>query len=353
MTWARRCVSLLLEAEAPSAPSVAALSRSKTLVPSRRRLRSPAAPYCTGCLGSESAAASEIKEKEKQVMQWAPAPAQVSVRRLSIAACGSAFQRGWIIPSVAEAIGLQGGLVSCARGIQIAAGDPDADASTDSARERMAMAMSMRPRRVRRSNVGALDIRVGLVVSARAHPGSAELAVTEVDVGEGASRTIVGRFARFLRPEEVERRRVVVLCNTKTRKMLGVETTGQILCAINPSLQTFQLLNPPVEASIGERVFFGSQEWQTPPEKSSTVDRWKLWAGMQPFMKTGPDGVVTYKGCPMNTRSGPVEAPKAPQGNVTVVVWKDLNPGAVATEPGALKDHGSEPKTRVASEAQT
>ncbi|CAD7695105.1 unnamed protein product [Ostreobium quekettii] len=178
-----------------------------------------------------------------------------------------------------------------------------------------------------KTNIDALDIRVGEITGADAHPRSEELVVQEVGVGEGETRTVVSRFGRIFGKEDLVGRRVVVLCNTKMRKMLGVMSNGLILCARDAALDIVQLLEPPQRAVVGERVQFGSRVIkQGRPVTPTTASRWKLWSEMQPLLKTGPDGAVAYNGQIMYTKAGPVKAPKVIKGSVTALVWRELKP---------------------------
>jgi tRNA-binding EMAP/Myf-like protein len=55
---------------------------------------------------------------------------------------------------------------------------------------------------------------------------------------------------------------VVVLCNLKPRNMRGVKSHGMLLCASNDAHDAVEPLDPPAEAAVGERVWFGSEQLQ-------------------------------------------------------------------------------------------
>eukprot|EP00977_Amphora_coffeiformis_P025283 scaffold19162_cov76-Amphora_coffeaeformis.AAC.1 len=52
----------------------------------------------------------------------------------------------------------------------------------------------------------------------------------------------------------MEGRMVLVLCNLKERKLVGFPSHGMVLCASNEDHSVVRLVNPPVDAKIGERI---------------------------------------------------------------------------------------------------
>ncbi|KAI8464613.1 MAG: hypothetical protein J3K34DRAFT_474168 [Monoraphidium minutum] len=160
------------------------------------------------------------------------------------------------------------------------------------------------------SPVEALDIRIGRVSKCERHPDADSLYVEEVDVGEPEARTIVSGLVKFVPLEEMQGRRVVVLCNLKVRNMRGVKSHGMLLCASNDAHDAVEPLAPPEGAAVGERVWFGEGgEKQAAPVEPNRVQKKKIWEGLQPDLKTGPDRVAGFKGAAMLTGAGAVTAP--------------------------------------------
>jgi tRNA-binding EMAP/Myf-like protein len=62
------------------------------------------------------------------------------------------------------------------------------------------------------------------------------LYVEQVDVGEAEPRTIVSGLVNFVPLEDMQQRKVVVLCNLKPRNMVGVKSHGMLLCASNEAM---------------------------------------------------------------------------------------------------------------------
>lgn len=82
--------------------------------------------------------------------------------------------------------------------------------------------------------VGALDIRVGRILSCERHPDADSLYVEQVDCGDPEGpRTIVSGLVKYVPLEEMQGRLVVVLANLKARNMRGIKSHGMLLAASN------------------------------------------------------------------------------------------------------------------------
>lgn len=115
----------------------------------------------------------------------------------------------------------------------------------------------------------------------------------QIDVGDGAPRTVVSGLAKFMGPEDLVGRKVVVVCNLKPANMKGVESAGMVLCAQNADKSQVELLEAPGGSSTGERITFAGHDG--PPEANpNTVKKKKLWEAVAPKLRTDADGVATY-----------------------------------------------------------
>ncbi|MFB1479663.1 methionine--tRNA ligase [Corallococcus sp. RDP092CA] len=74
-------------------------------------------------------------------------------------------------------------------------------------------------------------LKAGRIVAAEKVKGADKLLKLDVDLGEGAPRTIVSGIAEAYTPEAVAGRRVVVVANLKPRKLKGIESRGMLLTA--------------------------------------------------------------------------------------------------------------------------
>jgi methionyl-tRNA synthetase len=77
----------------------------------------------------------------------------------------------------------------------------------------------------------ALDLRVGVVLKAEAIPKAKKLLKLEVDLGE--RRTIVSGIAQHFTPAELIGRQVIVVANLKPVTLMGVESHGMLLAAVD------------------------------------------------------------------------------------------------------------------------
>ena len=75
-----------------------------------------------------------------------------------------------------------------------------------------------------------LDIRIGKVISAEAVVGSEKLIKMEVDLGSD-HRQILAGILQYYKPKDLIGKSFVFLANLETKKMMGLESQGMILCA--------------------------------------------------------------------------------------------------------------------------
>ena len=79
-----------------------------------------------------------------------------------------------------------------------------------------------------------LDIRVGLVKNCQRVPKSKKLLQFTIDDGSGTDRTICSGIAAFYEnPEELVGKRILFVANFEPRKMMGIESQGMILSAVD------------------------------------------------------------------------------------------------------------------------
>ncbi len=76
-----------------------------------------------------------------------------------------------------------------------------------------------------------VDLRVGLVVSAKPVKGADKLLHLKVDIGEPEPRTILAGIAEAYKPDQILGRKVVIVANLQPRKLRGIESNGMIVAA--------------------------------------------------------------------------------------------------------------------------
>ncbi|PQQ21617.1 putative methionine--tRNA ligase isoform X1 [Prunus yedoensis var. nudiflora] len=150
-------------------------------------------------------------------------------------------------------------------------------------------------------SISRLDIRVGLITKAQKHPDADSLYVEEIDVGEGQTRTVVSGLVKYIPIEEMQNRKVCVLCNLKPATMRGIKSQAMVLAASNSDHTTVELVDPPKAAQVGERVtfpgFVGEPDELLNPKK-------KVWETLQVDLHTNTDLVACYRDIPLTTSVG-------------------------------------------------
>ncbi|XP_030533847.1 probable methionine--tRNA ligase [Rhodamnia argentea] len=162
-------------------------------------------------------------------------------------------------------------------------------------------------------SITRLDIRVGLITKVLKHPDADSLYVEEIDVGEGQNRTVVSGLVKYIPLEEMQNRKVCVLCNLKPATMRGIKSQAMVLCASNKENTEVELIEPPESAKVGERVTFpgfeGAPDDVLNPKK-------KVWETLQPDLHTDSGLVAHFKNIPFTTSAGVCKASSIQNGSI-------------------------------------
>ena len=103
----------------------------------------------------------------------------------------------------------------------------------------------------------------------------------------------------------MQNRMVLLLCNLKPAKLRGVMSEAMVLCASTP--EKVELLSPPDNAAIGDRISVSGFEGEPAPECNTKN---KIFDAVAPDLKTNDSLVATYKGVPMEIKGkGVIKAP--------------------------------------------
>jgi aminoacyl tRNA synthase complex-interacting multifunctional protein 1 len=155
-----------------------------------------------------------------------------------------------------------------------------------------------------------IDLRVGHILKAIQHPDADSLYVSTIAMGDPAGeditefegqncRTVCSGLNGLVPLEEMQGRKVVVVCNLKPVKMRGIKSSAMVLAA-SPRLKEgeaddhkgpVELVTPPADSKAGDRVFFegfkGEPEGILNPKK-------KVWEMFQPGFTTTDDLTVAF-----------------------------------------------------------
>ncbi|KAF5741681.1 methionine--tRNA ligase [Tripterygium wilfordii] len=162
-------------------------------------------------------------------------------------------------------------------------------------------------------SITRLDIRVGLIKKAQKHPDADSLYVEEIDVGEEQPRTVVSGLVKYIPLEEMQNRKVCVLCNLKPATMRGIKSQAMVLAASNSDHSKVELVDPPESASVGERVTFPGFEGE--PDDVLNPKK-KVWETLQVDLQTNEDLVACYKDIPLTTSAGSCKVASIQSGSI-------------------------------------
>ena len=158
---------------------------------------------------------------------------------------------------------------------------------------------------------GLIDLRVGHILKAIKHPEADSLYVSTIAMGDKPGtedteevdgqvcRTVCSGLNGLVPLEEMQGRKVVVVCNLKPVKMRGIKSSAMVLAA-SPKIKEgevddhkgpVELVNPPEGAKAGERVYF--EGWLAEPEKVLNPKK-KIWETFQPGFTTTSDLEVAF-----------------------------------------------------------
>ncbi len=155
--------------------------------------------------------------------------------------------------------------------------------------------------------ITSLDIRVGKITKVWEHPEADKLYCEEIDVGEDEPRQIASGLKPYMNADDMEGRKVLVLCNLKARKMLGFESHGMVLCASNADHTDVKFVNPPIDAKVGERITVPDFDFEGEagtPMKENPMGKKKIFEKLAPFLVTNKYGVPEFLGRPFMTSAG-------------------------------------------------
>lgn len=156
-----------------------------------------------------------------------------------------------------------------------------------------------------------IDLRVGHILKAVNHPNADSLYVSTIACGDEPGtdntsthegqvvRTVCSGLNGLVPLEEMQDRKVVVICNLKPVTMRGVKSAAMVLAA-SPRLGEgeedhhkgpVELVSPPAEAKAGEKVWF--EGWEGEPEGVLNPKK-KVWEMVQPGFTTTEDLRVAF-----------------------------------------------------------
>jgi tRNA-binding EMAP/Myf-like protein len=125
----------------------------------------------------------------------------------------------------------------------------------------------------------------------------------EIEMGEEAPRQIASGLRDHYSLEEMQGRRLIVVCNLKKASLMGFSSSGMVLCAKSEDGKV-EFVTPPEDAPVGERIVLEGVP-DAEPYSASQVKKYKVWEKViAPHLKTDATGVATWQGIPLMTSTG-------------------------------------------------
>jgi methionyl-tRNA synthetase len=152
-----------------------------------------------------------------------------------------------------------------------------------------------------------IDIRVGQIAEVWVHENADSLYCEKINVGEEEPRQIAsGLRKHYPNIEDLQDRKVLVVCNLKSSNLVGFKSFGMVLCAVDSESGKTEIIDPPAGAKVGERVFVDGFSGNA--LTSSQVKKKKAWRALQPSLKTTEKNLASWDGKVIQTSAGPCKA---------------------------------------------
>jgi methionyl-tRNA synthetase len=141
-----------------------------------------------------------------------------------------------------------------------------------------------------------LDLRVGLVKEAIAHPNADKLLVIKVDIGEKQIQLVAG-LKKFYSPEEITGKKIIVVNNLKHANLRGFESQGMLLAGGareengKDNHDGFHGILYVEKSKIGTKVKIKDENSDKAPKQEITID--EFYSNYKIVVK---DGKAYYNG---------------------------------------------------------
>jgi methionine--tRNA ligase beta chain len=160
-------------------------------------------------------------------------------------------------------------------------------------------------------DVRRIDIRVGKILSAAAHPDADSLYVEQIDCGDAEGpRTVVSGLAKHMALSDLPGKLVLVVCNLKPAKMRGILSEGMVLAASKPvgdgGEEIVELVLAPAGARVGERISVEGYAAAVPDPQLKSKSAQEAWKRVASALKVNGDKVAVYgdKDAKLTTSAG-------------------------------------------------
>ena len=152
-----------------------------------------------------------------------------------------------------------------------------------------------------------IEFRVGRIIKVWHHETADRLFCEHIDVGENEPRCVASGLRGHYSLEDLQDRKVIVVCNLKESKIQGFLSTAMVLAGKAENGTVVKLVDPPEDSEVGERIYIeGISGPSLPP---SRIKKLKVWEAVAPDLKSNDEGVVCWQGQPLLTSKGSIQVP--------------------------------------------
>ena len=180
-----------------------------------------------------------------------------------------------------------------------------------------------------------IDLRVGHILKAVAHPNADSLYVSTIACGDAPGtentseyegqtvRTVCSGLNGLIPLEEMQNRKIVAVCNLKPVTMRGVKSCAMVLAAsprlaggeVDNHAGPVELVNPPANSKAGDRILFDG--WDGEPEAVLNPKK-KVWDMCQVGFTTTDDLGVAFEVGKVEQLKGDLSSGKPELGRLRV-----------------------------------
>jgi len=148
-----------------------------------------------------------------------------------------------------------------------------------------------------------VDLRVGKIVDVWEHPDAEKLWCEKIDLGESdGTRTIVSGLRAHYSKEQLMGKKVVVFANLKPSKLRGIQSQGMVLAASNEDHSIVQLLEPPSDSKVGDKVACQGEDvsaYALPDTSINPKAKTSVWPKVQEKLIVNSEGVPLFDSTPL------------------------------------------------------
>jgi len=147
--------------------------------------------------------------------------------------------------------------------------------------------------------INSIDLRVGVITKVSKHPTADKLYCEEIDVGEPTARSIASGLVPFYSLEQMQGKKLIVVCNLKPKNLVGFKSNGMVLCASKVNADgthTVEFVDPPADSKPGDRIVGEGVGNDIEVLTSSKCDKTKAFDIVAADLKVDSEGVPNWKG---------------------------------------------------------